>query len=410
MSDLVRVPKERYLAADYMRLEQERMWSRVWLLACHASRIPAPGDFATLDVGPESLLVARQADGSARAFHNVCQHRGNQLCQKDEGRAKSFRCPYHHWEYGLDGALLRAPRAASFPGGAPASELGLAEVRCGVALGFVWVSMSEAGEPLDEYLATVRPFLEPYRCETFALEQETTVAIDCNWKLSVDVSNEGYHVRALHPELLAVLDDTAVRLDLLGRHSRYLIPLGVAAPGTPSHGQVSETLRRYLDHVGVPAPFRGGAADVRPAIARATRARLDALGLALPGLDEEAMVDKQQVYVFPNVQLNLTAAGLELYRHRPHPTDPGRMFFDEQAYARAAPGAAARAEPTRRRIRHGEASLGPVMGADVDLLPGLQRGMASRGFRGLYLGADEACIENMHRALDAYLEGDGCTR
>ena len=122
------------------------------------------------------------------------------------------------------------------------------------------------------------------------------------------------------------------------------------------------------------------------------------------------MVDKQQVYVFPNVQLNLTAAGLELYRHRPHPTDPGRMFFDEQAYARAAPGAAARAEPTRRRIRHGEASLGPVMGADVDLLPGLQRGMASRGFRGLYLGADEACIENMHRALDAYLEGDGCTR
>jgi hypothetical protein len=102
------------------------------------------------------------------------------------------------------------------------------------------------------------------------------------------------------------------------------------------------------------------------------------------------------------VQLNFMARSLEVYRHRPSGSDPLATLFDEQSYELLPPGAPVR--PRRaRRIKHGEAPLGPVMGADVDLLPLLTRGMASRGFPGLCLGAREGCIANMHRAIDGYL-------
>jgi phenylpropionate dioxygenase-like ring-hydroxylating dioxygenase large terminal subunit len=84
------------------------------------ARHPQPGDYLATDIGPESILVVRQSDGSVRAFYNVCQHRGNRLrpCGRgSSGSSLSFKCLYHHWEYNLDGSYRRIPDIDTFPQG-----------------------------------------------------------------------------------------------------------------------------------------------------------------------------------------------------------------------------------------------------------------------------------------------------
>ena len=86
------IPKERYTSPDFARLEWEKMWTKVWLLAGRESDIPAPGDYFTFEIGPESILVIRQPDGSIGARYNVCMHRGNRLREPGRGHAELFSC------------------------------------------------------------------------------------------------------------------------------------------------------------------------------------------------------------------------------------------------------------------------------------------------------------------------------
>ncbi|AKT42257.1 aromatic ring-hydroxylating oxygenase subunit alpha [Chondromyces crocatus] len=402
---LRRIPKDRYLSREALLLERERLWRRVWLLAGHASMLDAPGSFFTFETGVESLLLSRDAGGRARAFHNVCQHRGTRLCAEDRGHVESFRCPYHAWTYGLDGALLRAPGMRCAPEALPR---GLSELRCEELGGFVWVCLDAEAESLDVFLGPLLPKLVAYEARGYRLTHDLTVEIACNWKTSADVSNEAYHLRSLHPELCAVVDDTRITVERLGLHGRITVPVGAPSPGTPYEGKVAGALRELLKQSGLdPARFEGDPGSVRPALLTAAKERAAAAGWTLPGLEEAQLLDKHQLYVFPNVQLNFTLHRLEIYRHRPHPEDPQVTYFDEQAYERSGGegGRGVRPLPQRRRIRHGEAPLGPVMGADVDLLPELQRGMASSGFSELLLGEGERAIETMHQGLQHYLHG-----
>ena len=338
------IGKGRYLSAAFMAREQDALWPRVWLLAGAARELAVDGDFFVFELGRESILVV-QKGGEVRAFFNVCQHRGNILCADERGRAEGFRCPYHHWDYALDGQCRATPGVTQEP------MPRLSSLECAVRHGLVWVRMTprrgsssqsesqSESESIDEFLAPVAASLDRLRPEDFALASERIVEVQANWKTSVDVSNESYHLPALHPELVAHVDLAGIRVTLAGPHSEMHIPL------------------------------RNGGA-------------------------------KHQIYFFPNVQLNFSDDTMELYRHRPHAALPERMFFDEQSYQRGPPAG----PPERRRFRHGEHPLGPVMGRDVDLLPSLQRGMRSRGFAGLALTAEESAIANMHRAIDQYLD------
>jgi nitrite reductase/ring-hydroxylating ferredoxin subunit len=400
------IPASRYSSRAFAKLEWERIWTRVWLLAGHVARVPTPGDFFTWDIGPESLLVTRGDDGRVRAFYNVCQHRGHVLCRADEGRVTSFVCPYHHWQYGLDGSLASAPGAVSLTSG-NLQAVRLVEIPCEVRLGFVWVAMNPKPESIDSFLAPVADEIAAYRPERWKPVSETTVEIACNWKTSVDVNNEAYHLRTLHPELLEVADDAGAREELRGPHSSISLPLGAAARGSPAEGKITPRLREFMRAMGLdPAAFRGTVDDVRPALVQAVRARADADGIDLSTLPDAALVDKRQFHIFPNVQLNFTPRSLEVYRHRPFGSDPNATLFDDQSYELFAAGAPPHLRKARR-IKHGEAPLGPVMGPDVDLLPHLTRGMASRGFSGLRLTAREGCIAHMHQTLDRYLFDPG---
>ncbi len=395
-----RVPSERYTSREFLELEWTRMWRRVWLLAAHESEVGAPGEWLTTSMGDDSLLVVRGDDRRVRVFANVCPHRGNLLCSEQAGRSSTLRCAYHHWTYGCDGALVSAPRAR-----VNVSGVRLAEFRSATFAGFVWVYLGDdEPEPISEYLGSIASDLAVYRPTEWTLEHATTVSVACNWKNSADASNEGYHLRTLHPELMCLVDDDDIVIEPRGRHSAIRIPLGTPAQGTRFEGRVSPELRTVLTHLGADLEtFDGTLADVRPSIVRGMKLRASREQIELAPLDDQGLGEKRQFHIFPNVQLNFTPFALEVYRHRPHRTDPAQTWFDELRYVRTSPATAPHQPPRRRSFAHGEAQLGPVMSADVNILPGLQRGQSSSSFRELLLTPLESPIAHLHDVLDSYL-------
>jgi phenylpropionate dioxygenase-like ring-hydroxylating dioxygenase large terminal subunit len=190
-----------YNNAQLSRLELERVLRPSWQIVCHVNSIPATGDFQTLDLGSDSVVVLRDRDGSIRAFHNVCRHRGARLLDGAGNCPTAVTCPYHGWTYRHDGGLIGMPVRESFPG-LDRSLHGLRPVRVEVAMSFVWVCL--AGDPLP--IATVwgelADELAPYRlADMVPLGPITQESWPVDWKIAMDNYLESYHVPIGHPGL-----------------------------------------------------------------------------------------------------------------------------------------------------------------------------------------------------------------
>ena len=98
----------RYTSEDFARAERERMWPHVWQFAAREEDLPEPGDYVVYENAGRSWLIARQDDGSVRAFHNVCLHRGRKLSTED-GVADRSTCPFHGFTWNKDGSFIRCP-------------------------------------------------------------------------------------------------------------------------------------------------------------------------------------------------------------------------------------------------------------------------------------------------------------
>src|SRR6056297_889199 len=94
-----RIEGYRYTSRTFFERELDTVWAKTWLLLGRATDMPEPGDWQREEVGPESILMVRQADGTIKAFYNVCQHRGNRLVFPEQGRSRRFVCRYHGWAY-----------------------------------------------------------------------------------------------------------------------------------------------------------------------------------------------------------------------------------------------------------------------------------------------------------------------
>jgi phenylpropionate dioxygenase-like ring-hydroxylating dioxygenase large terminal subunit len=192
---------ERYWSKAFMEQEWAQVWTKAWLIAGLSCEIPARGDHLLAEIGRESILCVRQADGGVRAFYNVCQHRGMQLVAEARGTAtKAFACAYHGWRYGLDGRLLTVPDPDDFRQGNPCGKLTLKEIPCTEWAGFVWYNMDPACAPLAEFLGPVRADLECYRLHEMRRTHWVTMDGDFNWKCVQDNFNESYHLPFVHAQ------------------------------------------------------------------------------------------------------------------------------------------------------------------------------------------------------------------
>ncbi len=190
-----------YSHADMTRLELERIVLPSWQIVCHVNSIPKAGDYATLDVGTESVLVLRDRDGSLRGFHNVCRHRGARLLDGSGSCGAAVTCPYHGWTYRHDGALIGTPLRETF-GALDRSQLGLKPVRLDTAFGFVFACLTGDPPPVSQVWGPLGEELAVYRLEDMVPLGPIGEDIwPVDWKIAMDNYLESYHVPVGHPGL-----------------------------------------------------------------------------------------------------------------------------------------------------------------------------------------------------------------
>jgi Rieske 2Fe-2S family protein len=184
--------------ADY-QVDLDMIWYQDWLFVGHDCEVSTPGSYLTLQVGEYPVLVVRDRDGSLRAFHNSCRHRGSRICSAEHGVAARLVCPYHSWTYQLDGRLFSARDMG------PAfdkSQHGLKPVHCQSVGGYVWISL--AAEPPDfaPIREQIEPYFKPHKLHETKVAFESTIIEKANWKLVWENNRECYHCAANHPELI----------------------------------------------------------------------------------------------------------------------------------------------------------------------------------------------------------------
>ena len=170
-------------------------------IVCHASDIAEPGAWHTLDYLGESVIVLRGDDGRARAFANVCRHRGSRLVDGASGCAKVLTCPYHAWSYARDGRLVGVPHRHEYPG-LETDRLGLKPVALEEWRGFLFVRLEEGLPSVAEMMAPYDSEVAPYRFEDLrAIGRMTLRPRDLNWKTIADNYSDHLHIPVGHPGL-----------------------------------------------------------------------------------------------------------------------------------------------------------------------------------------------------------------
>ncbi|MCH2174083.1 aromatic ring-hydroxylating dioxygenase subunit alpha, partial [Myxococcota bacterium] len=196
----------RYTSREFFALEWENMWTRVWLLLGRESAMPNAGDYQVEDVGHESFILIRQADGVIRAFYNVCRHRGTRLLKTPQGNlGDALTCPAHGWGYRADGTICEA--RGEFRQGHPCDGLQLVEVPCDTFIGFVFINMDPDCVPLREFLGPIGKDWPNYHPENWMRYSALTARMPCNWKVIQDNFHESYHLLTVHPELTVSIDE-----------------------------------------------------------------------------------------------------------------------------------------------------------------------------------------------------------
>ena len=217
-----------YTDESIFREEQERIFAKVWQFVCHASEVAEPGDFRATNLAGKPVVIVRGTDGVVRGFHNVCRHRAAEVVREESGSARAFQCFYHHWTYGLDGALRSVTKPAGYESvRLDVAELGLVPLRVEQTADLVFACLDPDVEPLDDFLDEI---LAPMRAPLATLALEVIhfhkAVVRSNWKLCMDNSSERYHsmLHVLNRKTMPwVLEQTSpMKLRLLPNgHSGY---------------------------------------------------------------------------------------------------------------------------------------------------------------------------------------------
>jgi glycine betaine catabolism A len=192
------LPQPFYRDPDIYEFDVSAVFSRSWLMLGFEAELPEPGSYFSLTIGRHPILVVRGQDEIIRGFHNICRHRGAQLCLEGSGKLSRIVCPYHRWTYGLDGRLVgaaRAPEGLSFEGH------GLVPIRIERLEGCIYGALTTAAPDFGPFRDAAAPFLSPYRLGSAKLAYQSTLVEKANWKLVMENARECYHCAAWHPEL-----------------------------------------------------------------------------------------------------------------------------------------------------------------------------------------------------------------
>jgi salicylate 5-hydroxylase large subunit len=231
-----RIPYWVYTDPEIYAREQERIfcgpnWSYVGLEV----EIPQPGDYKRTSIGDKPVVVVRDKDGEVHVVENRCAHRGVQFCQKQQGNAAEFMCPYHQWTYDLKGDLIGVPfrRGLKKQGGMPADfdpkQHGLRKLSVARRNGVIFASFADKLESFEDFLGTsmLAMFDRVFNGRELKVLGYSRQLTPANWKLMFENIKDPYHASLLHVFLVSfglfrADNPSKIQMDSTGRHGALI--------------------------------------------------------------------------------------------------------------------------------------------------------------------------------------------
>ncbi len=226
LEDAWTIPAPWYFEERIAELERASVFSATWQVVGRTDQVRENGQFFRAELAGEPLVVARGEDGQLRAFYNVCRHHAAAVVTEAQGCAKQFRCPYHGWTYGIDGALkgmVEFDGVCNFD----RAKNGLAPIRVDTWEKFVFVNLDGRAAPLCDFLGVVPGLVAPLELsESLHFFDRRVYTLNCNWKVYVDnYLDGGYHVPHAHKGLSSVIEYTKYTIENFERACLQSSPL-----------------------------------------------------------------------------------------------------------------------------------------------------------------------------------------
>lgn len=437
----------RYIDEAFQQLEFEKLWPKVWQVATRIDEIPEVNDFATYEIGDQSIFLVRVDEDTVKAYHNVCPHRGTALAEGagtfDHG---NIICPFHGWRWDTEGNNQYVLAREEFRDGKLCNaDVALKDVQCVVFAGFVFINFDPDCEPFEDYIAPVRDLLDDLNIREMRHYWWKAIPVEANWKVAQEAFFEGYHVPATHPQLEVAAADFIYGENIegefeeynhhnvdyetfdkghgrffAGRASNYQGNVKRFATGKDPVDAMADRLQLLVD--GMDAQVLQPDID----LLRSLKGKPIPEGSNLGGeyvrvLYEDAAAKKRpmpkltpellsmwggMIYLFPNTMVFPQAGNAMIYRSRPDPVDPDRSTF-EIFSTRSLP---ADAERERARVQvvvdpEDPREVLQIPRQDLGNLKRIQKGLHSRSIQQVWMAShNEKIIMGMHRELDRYLQ------
>jgi len=196
LADASHAPGALYASPEFYRLDVEKLFMRDWLFAGRVEELPNPGDYLTMRIAGEPIIIARTPAGELAAYYNMCVHRGVEVAEGC-GNTRAFKCPYHGWIYDLSGRLTGAAYMKESEG----FELGeqrMRALRLETWRRNIFVAFDPAAPPLHEFVAELERDFAFLRMEDCRLGNRIVLDLECNWKFVHENLMDFYHVGVLH--------------------------------------------------------------------------------------------------------------------------------------------------------------------------------------------------------------------
>src|SRR2546425_35114 len=240
------LPREFYRDEEVYHHDLDRIWRRGWLFAGHSCEIPKPGDYFTLEIDTDSIIVIRGDDAAVRGLHNVCRHRGSLICGEQAGHVTRPVCPYHQWTYARDGTLLAC---RGMQDDLDKSQFSLRPVHVREMEGLIYFCLAHDAPDFEPAHRFMTPLLRPQGFTRAMAAKTVDYLVKANWKLVWENNRECYHCNLNHPQYIKAnfdhynIDDATPRVrkeitEVLARTEKNWAAAGLA----PSHKQTGMTL------------------------------------------------------------------------------------------------------------------------------------------------------------------------
>lgn len=418
----------RYTSEEFAKLERERMWPYVWQFAAREEDLPEPGDYIVYENVGRSYIVSRQDDGSVKAVHNVCLHRGRKLRDAD-GTADQFVCPFHGFAWNKDGSFANMPCKWDF-GHLNEEKLGLPEAEVGRWGGYIFLREEKGGPSLEEYLAPLPEHFKRWKHEECYTAMWVAKEVPANWKIVMEAFMEAWHTIVTHPQLLPFTGDCIGAYWTWGDNVNVNnTPFGVMSPHVNPEGKTQQWIvDEFVKYNGRSADNYDGekAADpfdikvpegmtAREALgAKMRKAYSEQAKQDLDYATDAELLDGLVYNVFPHFAPWGGFMPNIVYRWKPGAT-PDTCIMEVRILVRVAKGEPMPRGAQMRMLGKDEpwtackeiGVLGDVFEQDMENLPYVQDGLHCSKTGEVNLGDyQEIRIRQFHQTMDKYISGE----